>query len=82
MSERELLTLLQRRVAQLEAFDEIGRAITSTLDIPKVLGVLMNEVRKLLQPKNWSMLLMDEDREELYFQIVVGEDAEKIKNIR
>lgn len=72
----------QTRVRQLTTFSELGKAITSTLDLREILNIVMEKVSELLQPKNWSLLLVDEEKNELYFEIVVGEGADKIKDIR
>jgi diguanylate cyclase (GGDEF)-like protein len=69
-------------VSELEAFNHIGKTLTSTLELKQILGTLMDQITRLLQPKNWSMLLMDERTDELYFEIVVGEGSEKIKDLR
>jgi len=82
MSQKDLTALLQQRLRELEAFNQVGKALTSTLDIRTVLQTLMDQITMLLNPKNWSMLLADQEKQELYFEIVVGEGAEKIKHIR
>ncbi|MDP2682918.1 MAG: sensor domain-containing diguanylate cyclase [Deltaproteobacteria bacterium] len=71
-----------QRLKQLTTFSELGKAITSTLDLKEILNVVMEKISDLLQPKNWSLLLVDEEKDELYFEIVVGEGADKIKDIR
>jgi diguanylate cyclase (GGDEF)-like protein len=42
----------------------------------------MEQISDLLHPKNWSLMLVDEEKKELYFEIAVGEGAEKIKGLR
>src|SRR3970040_2894898 len=42
----------------------------------------MEKIREMLQPKKWSLLLIDEEKNDLYFEIVVGEGAEKLKDLR
>lgn len=71
-----------QRLKQLTTFSELGKAITSTLDLNEILNVVMEKISDLLQPKNWSLLLIDDDKNELYFEIVVGEGADKVKGIR
>lgn len=71
-----------QRLKQLSTFSELGKAITSTLDLKEILNIVMEKISDLLQPKNWSLLLIDEEKNELYFEIVVGEGADKVKNIR
>jgi hypothetical protein len=50
------LDLLERRNEELRALVEIGKALTSTLD----LRVIMEKVSLLLKPHSWSLLLVEE----------------------
>ena len=67
---------------QLITFTEIGKALTSSLDMKEVLGIVMEKIRVLLRPENWSLLLLDPATNDLRFEVVVGEGAEKLRNIR
>lgn len=73
---------LKRKIEELSIFNEIGKTLTSTLDIKEILNIIMQKIGALLKPDNWSLMLIDEESGELYFEIVVGERAEKIKNMR
>lgn len=75
------LELKQRRL-QLATFTEIGKALTSSLDLREILNIVMEKISDLLHPKNWSLLLLDEETNELRFEIVVGKGSEKIKDLR
>ncbi|MBI5887410.1 MAG: sensor domain-containing diguanylate cyclase [Deltaproteobacteria bacterium] len=70
------------RHLHLATFNEIGKALTSSLDLKEILKVVMENISTLMQPKNWSLLLVDDDRDELRFEIIVGEGAEKLKDLR
>jgi diguanylate cyclase (GGDEF)-like protein len=63
-------------------FNEIGTTLTSSLTINEVIEKIFFKVVEFFSPENWSLLLVDEEKGELYFEIVVGEAAEKIKDIR
>lgn len=67
---------------QLITFTEIGKALTSSLDMKEVLAIVMEKIRVLLRPKNWSLLLLDQETKELKFEVAVGKGAEKLKKIR
>lgn len=82
MEPKDLLRELQRTVDELAAFNEIGKTLTSTLDIREVLKIIMQKVSELLRPENWSLMLVDEQRGDLYFEAVVGEGAERIRDLR
>jgi len=71
-----------KRVQQLNTFNEIGKALTSTLDLKEVLNIVMEKISETLTSKNWSLLMVDEEKGDIYFEIVVGEGAENIKDVR
>lgn len=72
----------KRAVEDISLFNEIGKTITSSLDIKEVLSIIMQKITEILKPKDWSLLLVDEKTMELYFEVVVGERAEKLKDVR
>ena len=67
---------------QLETFSELGKALTSSLDLKEILGLVLEKVSALFNPKDWSLLLLDEANGDLKYEIVVGEDSERIKELR
>jgi diguanylate cyclase (GGDEF)-like protein len=67
---------------EMKALIDIGKALTSTLDLREVLELIMKKVSEILEPKNWSLLLVDEPTDELYFEIAVSPAADQIKGIR
>ncbi|MBE9529306.1 MAG: GAF domain-containing protein, partial [Proteobacteria bacterium] len=68
----------ERLLRKLSTFNELGKALTSSLNIDEILSVVVEKIHELLEPKNWSLLLVDADTGELTFRVVVGEGAEKI----
>lgn len=67
---------------ELATLVEIGKALTSSLNLKEVLDVIMGKVGSLLKPKLWSLLLVDRESNELYFEIVVSPVAEELKRVR
>ncbi|MCK4846996.1 MAG: sensor domain-containing diguanylate cyclase [Deltaproteobacteria bacterium] len=67
---------------QLRTFSEIGKALTSTVDLDGILNIVMEQISGLLKPKNWSLLLLDEETGELSFDIAVGKGSERIKDLK
>ncbi|MEK7803308.1 MAG: GAF domain-containing protein, partial [Deltaproteobacteria bacterium] len=82
IKEEALVSEHDRRIRQLSSFSELGKALTSTLDLKEVLNIVMEKISEMLQPKNWSLLLRDDETNELYFEILVGEGTEKLKDLR
>lgn len=73
---------LRREVARLSLFHEVGKELASSLDLDRILRTVMEKVRDLLDPDNWSLLLVDEAAGELYFEIAIGAGAERLKDAR
>lgn len=57
---------------QLIACVELGKAVTSTLDREEILQIILKRLSQLIRAQNWTLYLLDEDRKELHFQVVVG----------
>jgi len=72
----------RRRVDELALLNEVGRALTSTLDLNEVLSVIMEEAVGVLQGEAGSVLLLDELRDELVFASSVGPAADQLPGLR
>jgi diguanylate cyclase (GGDEF)-like protein len=71
-----------RGFSEVAIFHELGKALTSSLQLDQVLRTIMQKVEEFLHPDTWSLLLMDEAKQELYFEIATGEGSAALKDIR
>lgn len=78
-ADAHLLKTLERRNRELEVLIEIGKALTSTVDLENVLTLIMDQVGRLLKAQSWSLLLRDEKTGILTFEISVSPAAENLK---
>jgi diguanylate cyclase (GGDEF)-like protein len=67
---------------EVAVFHELGKALTSSLQLDQVLRTIMEKINEVLRPDTWSLLLMDPETQELYFQIATGEGAEALRDVR
>jgi diguanylate cyclase (GGDEF)-like protein len=67
---------------ELMVFHELGKALTSSLQLDQVLRTIMEKITEVLRPDTWSLLLMDTNKNELYFQIATGKGADVLKDVR
>lgn len=70
---------------QMQAYEacvEMGKLLTSTLNLKEILQLIVLKVSQLIEADNWSLLLKDEETGELTFDIVVGLDKHVMENIR
>jgi diguanylate cyclase (GGDEF)-like protein len=68
--------------SEVSVFHELGKALTSSLQLDQVLRTIMEKINEVLRPDTWSLLLMDQDKNELYFQIATGVGAEALRDVR
>ena len=69
-------------ISEVTVFRELGKALTSSLQLDQVLRTIMEKINEVLHPDTWSLLLMDLAKNELYFQIATGQGAEALKDMR
>ena len=77
-----LSALLKQRNEELASMIEIGKALTSSLEIHAILETIMKQVEHLIKPKSWSLLLTDVESGDLIFEIAVSSVSEQLKGVR
>ncbi len=65
--------------AMLDRIASVGKSLTSTLNLPEVQNALVREVEANFQPGHWALLLVDEDRKKLRFEVAVGQGMEALQ---
>lgn len=73
---------LRSQIERLSLFHEVGKTLASTLDLQKILQTIMEKISDFLRPDTWSLLMLDEKTQELYFEIAIGAGANSLKDIR
>jgi len=71
-----------RQTQELAIFHDVAKALTSSLDLDSILQTIMDKMAEYFRPDTWSLLMVDDQREDLYFAIAVGSAAEALKNVR
>jgi len=75
-------TELTRQSQELTIVHDVAKALTSSLDLDSILQTIMEKMAEYFRPDTWSLLIVDEARDDLYFAIAVGERSEALKNVR
>jgi diguanylate cyclase (GGDEF)-like protein len=83
-SQREQQLAFERALQQdySRLFVELGRALTSNLELELVLNSVMNKMAEFIGPERWSLMLIDKQRQELFYAISVGENASSLTGLR
>ncbi len=78
----ELEQRIQERTAELATINDITQAVTATLDLQEVLGLVTKQISSLFAVERGSLLLLDEKTNQLYFAMALGTDLKKLKDYR
>ena len=71
-----------REVGEVAVLHELGKALTSSLQLDQVLRTIMEKIEEFLHPDTWSLLLVDPIKQELYFELAIGKNAHTLKDVR
>src|SRR5436190_12291439 len=71
-----------RQSQELSIFHDVAKALTSSLDLDSILQTIMEKMAEYFRPDTWSLLMVDDNQEELYFAIAIGTASEALKNVR
>ncbi len=72
----------KRQLQELGIFHDVAKALTSSLNLDSILQTIMEKMAEYFRPDTWSLLMVDEEKSELYFAIAVGDAAEALKTVR
>jgi diguanylate cyclase (GGDEF)-like protein len=79
---RQFEVIESRQMDHLRVFHDVARALTSSLELEEILGAIMDKMAQFFGPEKWSMLMVDDKCNELYYAIAVGENTESLKGLR
>ncbi len=73
---------IQQHLTELKSLNEIGQAITSTLDLPTILTLITGHTIRLMNVAAASVALRDDPTGEVWFAAASGEGAEAVIGLR
>ena len=73
-----LLEETERRARQLSLLNDIGRSLTSTLDLDGLLKQVLDNAIDIIGCEAGTLFLLDEETDELIFEVVVGPVADEL----
>jgi len=72
----------KKQLQEVAIFNDVAKALTSSLNLDSILQTIMDKMAEFFRPDTWSLLMVDEQKDELYFAIAVGDAAEALKTVR
>jgi HD-GYP domain-containing protein (c-di-GMP phosphodiesterase class II) len=82
MERISLFAELDDRVKQLSTLHEVGNLLISTLDKSVVRHRAMEAITRLMRAETGSLLLVDREKGQLFFEVALGEKGKVLKEIR
>lgn len=79
LDEPALRERLRRAELRAKAFQDVGLALGSTLDLDQLLELILRKTAELLEADRATLYLLDEQRGRLLSRIVIGDQAQNIE---
>ena len=79
---RQFEVIESRQMDHLRVFHDVARTLTTSLELQEILSAIMEKMAAFFGPERWSLLMVDDMAQELYYAIAVGEDQESLKGFR
>jgi signal transduction histidine kinase/uncharacterized protein YigA (DUF484 family) len=73
---------INQHIEELKSLNEIGQAITSTLDLQKTLTLVTDQTTRLMGVAAASVVLRDDKRDEVWFAAASGEGSDTVLGLR
>jgi diguanylate cyclase (GGDEF)-like protein len=80
--QRSLQRDLRGTAQRLTILTDIVRTANSILEPRKVIELIMAKIQTLIPSEAWSMLMVDEERQELTFELALGEKGHDLAALR
>jgi HD-GYP domain-containing protein (c-di-GMP phosphodiesterase class II) len=82
MERSELVKKLDERLSHLSTLNEVGNLLVSTFDEKIVREQAIEAITRLMNAEAGSLLLVDKERGDLYFEVALGKKGRKVKEIK
>lgn len=77
-----LYDAIHRRVQELKTLNDIGQAITSSLDLQEILTLITSQAIQIMNVAAASVALLDEQRQDVWFAAASGKGADSVIGVR
>jgi len=67
---------------ELQIFHEVAKALTSSLDLDNILQTILEKIAAYFKPDSWSLMMLDEHTQELYYTAAIGQDCESVNSLK
>jgi len=79
---RDMGSAFRATTKRLSILTDIVKTANSILEPRKVIETIMAKIQQLIPSEAWSMLMVDESRQELTFELALGEKGKDVSSFR
>ncbi len=69
-------------LADLLVFHQLARSLTSSFDLDTILRTTLGHMERMVDAELWTLLMLDDSSQELYYAIAGGDQQEALKGLR
>lgn len=66
----------------LLVFHRLARSLTSSFDLDTILRTILDHMERQIDAELWTLLMLDEPRQELYYAIAAGGEEASLRDLR
>jgi diguanylate cyclase (GGDEF)-like protein len=81
-SASDLKAALKKTERRLRILTDIVKTANSILEPRKVIELIMGRIQELIPSEAWSMLMVDEEKQELAFELALGAKGKEVSSFR
>lgn len=71
-----------RHSDELKIFHDVAKALTSSLDLDNILQTILEKIAAYFKPDTWSLIMLDEETQDLYYTVAIGKQCESVNALR
>ena len=69
-------------IDDLLVFHQLARSLTSSFDLDTILRTILEQMERFIDADTWTLLMLDESRQELYYAIAAGNEEGALRDLR
>lgn len=66
----------------LLVFHQLARSLTSSFDLDTILRTILEHMERIIEAELWTLLMLDEASQELYYALAAGGEQAALKDLR
>ncbi|HTB96155.1 MAG TPA: sensor domain-containing diguanylate cyclase [Terracidiphilus sp.] len=70
------------QLEDLLVFHQLARSLTSSFDLDMILRTILDHMERFIEADLWTLLMLDDARQELYYAIASGGDQSALRDLR